>query len=76
MTDHRGKIRAAVIIAVFFCLLFAGAGAVYVYAEEIPGIIRVVYAALMFALAIGMIAVLKERIREIRKGETDDLDNY
>ena len=27
-------------------------------------------------LAAGMITVLKERIREIRKGETDDLDNY
>ena len=76
MKDKSGKIRTAVILAMFFCLAFIGLAAVYLSIDDLPAVIRIGYAVLMLALAAGMITVLKERIREIRKGEEDDLDNY
>ena len=76
MREHKGQITAAVVIGVLFALLFAGYAVMYLVIDEIPAIMRAGFAGLMIAFAAAMIAVLVGRIREIRKGETDDLDNY
>ena len=76
MKDHKKQIAAAVIISAIFILLFAGYAALYFVFEGMPVLVRLLAGGLMTALAIGMIVVLRERIREIRKGENDDLSDY
>ena len=46
------------------------------FVVDTPLIIRIGCGVLMTALAVGMVIILIERIREIQKGETDDLSNY
>jgi hypothetical protein len=42
----------------------------------VPLAIKVFFGVFGFCLAVGMIKVIVDRIREIRKGEEDDLSNY
>lgn len=73
---HGKKMIAPIIIAV----LFIGYLAVYIYllffaaAMTTPALILL--AVPLSALGVGMIWALITRIREIDKGEEDDLSNY
>ncbi len=49
---------------------------VFLFDKEMPHLVKLLYAVYLLALGMGMIKVLHDRIEEIRKGETDDLDNY
>jgi CHASE2 domain-containing sensor protein len=74
-TEHKKKMVAPIIIAVLFLLYLIGYGiAIAVTTEWSPVLILV--AIPLAGLGIGMIVVLKSRIKEIRSGEEDDLSNY
>ena len=74
MRSHRKEIAAAVIVTVvtvlyylfYFGFLIAVLDGVWKYALGI----------IPLALAAVMVGVCVERIREIKKGETDDLSQY
>ena len=75
MNDHVKKMIAPVVITLIF-LLYLG---VYVVLLSAVSAIRPFGALLALPLVLlgaGMLYVLIARIREIRSGEEDDLDNY
>ena len=66
---------APIVITAVFLLYLIGYGiAIAVATEWSP--VMILIAVPLVALGIGMIVVLKSRIKEIRSGEEDDLDNY
>ena len=66
---------APIVITAVFLLFLIGYGiAIAVGTEWSP--VMILIAVPLVALGIGMIVVLKSRIKEIRSGEEDDLDNY
>lgn len=74
--EHRKKMIAPIVIAV----LFVGYLALYIYmlffAAAVTKPVLFLLAVPLAALGVGMIWVLITRIREIDKGEEDDLSNY
>ncbi len=73
--EHRKKMAAPIAVAALFLafLIFYAAG-IALGAAWHPALLL---AALpLGALGAGMIYSLRARIREIRSGEEDDLDNY
>ena len=74
-TEHRKKMVAPIVITIVFLLYLIGYGiAIAVTTELSP--VMILVAIPLVALGIGMIMVLKSRIKEIRSGEEDDLSNY
>ena len=73
---HRKKMIAPIVITA----LFVGYLAVYIYmlffAAAMTKPLLFLLAVPLTALGVGMIYVLVTRIREIDKGEEDDLSNY
>ena len=51
-------------------------GLVWIWVPAFPLALKLVFGVVGVLLAVGMIKVLRDRIREIRKGENDDLSNY
>ena len=75
MSSHGKKMLAPIIITIFFLLyLFVYGALVIMAALEQPLVI--LFGIPLVLLGAGMIYVLYTRIREIRSGEEDDLDNY
>ena len=73
--EHRKKMVAPIIITVLFLAYLIVYGiAIFTTSELLPDML--LFALPLIALGIGMIYVLKSRIKEIRSGEEDDLDNY
>ncbi len=73
--EHRKKMVAPIIITVLFLAYLIVYGiAIFTTSELLSGML--LFALPLIALGIGMIYVLKSRIKEIRSGEEDDLDNY
>ena len=73
--DHKKKMIAPVIITILFLPYLTGYGiALAAAAEWNP--IMILVALPLVALGVGMVYTLKTRIKEIRSGEEDDLDNY
>ena len=74
--EHGKKLIAPIVIAV----LFVGYLALYIYllffAAAMTAPALILLAVPLAALGVGMIWVLITRIREIDKGEENDLDNY
>ena len=74
--EHGKKMIAPIVIAV----LFVGYLAVYIYMLFFTAALTkpwlFLLAVPLAALGVGMIWVLITRIREIDKGEEDDLSNY
>lgn len=73
---HKLQILAALVISVVFILGLGVYAAFYLLFDAFPMGLRIGLTALMAAFAAAMVIVLVQRIREIRKGENDDLDNY
>ena len=66
---------APVLISIFVILYFIGYG--WAAATiEIPLITKCILIVIPVVLIIGMIFTLKERIKEIKRGENDDLGKY
>ena len=75
MTPHGKKMLAPIIITIIFLLYLLIYGALVMMAAlEEPMVILLGIPLVL--LGAGMVYVLITRIREIRSGEEDDLDNY
>ncbi len=67
---------APIVITVLFILYFVFYGYISTLIDNMPPVARVVFIAIPVAMIIAMVCVLVERIKEIRKGENDDLSKY
>lgn len=67
---------APITVAVLVVLYFLFYGYMATIIEGMPSVARVVFVALPVVMIIVMICTLMERIKEIRKGENDDLGKY
>lgn len=73
--EHRKKMAAPIVITVLFVLyLMAYVVLVILAAGWSPAMLLLTIP--LVALGIGMVVVLKERIKEIKSGEEDDLEKY
>ena len=75
MNDHRKKMIAPVGITVLFLAYLVVYGMLLFFAFVCHPVLLVLLIPLA-ALGAGMVYVLITRIREIRRGEEDDLGNY
>ena len=75
MDDHRKKMIAPVGITALFLAYLAVYGILLFFVDVWHPVLLVLLIPLA-ALGAGMVYVLITRIREIRRGEEDDLGNY
>lgn len=74
--EHRRKLIAPIVITVLIVLYFIGFIVVLATTTGLsPGWV-IVGAVIPLCLAGAMVWVLKQRIKEIRSGEEDDLSQY
>lgn len=76
MKTHGRKLAAPIVIAVILVAYYIGFAAVCIWIPGLPLAIKLVFGIVPLALAGVCIAMLVERIREIRSGEEDDLGQY
>ena len=67
---------APIIVAVLVVLYFVFYGYMTTTVDGMPFVARVVFVAIPVVMIIVMVCTLIERIKEIRKGENDDLGKY
>lgn len=72
----KGKLAAPVVVTVLLCLWLGGWLGLFWWEPLLPLAVKVVGTAALLALIGVSIFVLVQRIKEIRSGEEDDLDNY
>ena len=75
MKDHRNKMAAPIVITILFLAYVIAYGVLLMMAGEWNAWFLLL-AVPVAMLGAGMIIALIARIREIRSGEEDDLDNY
>ncbi len=68
--------RGAVLSALFVIAYYAAVPLVFARQPDIPPVGRALLTVLPLALAGVMAAVLARRLRELKDGETDDLEQY
>ena len=66
----------AVLSALFVIVYYAAVPLVFAWHPDIPLLGKALLVVLPLALAGVMAAVLARRLRELKDGETDDLDRY
>ena len=77
MNDHIKKMIAPIVITAVFLGYLAIYGILIFYVEEWQGKpVLLILLIPLAALGAGMVYVLYTRIREIKRGEEDDLGNY
>lgn len=74
--NHRKKMVAPIIIAGVLIVYYVVIAAVCFLLPEIPVTVKVLLAVVPLALVGVALAMLSERIKEIRSGEEDDLSKY
>ena len=75
--SHTHKIIVTVVIAAVVILFYMGYALLFITAgKEMPSILMFIFAGIPITLIAGMIYVAVQRIKEIEKGEEDDIDNY
>ena len=67
---------APIIVAVLVVLYFIFYGYMATVIDGMPFVARIVFIAIPVVMIIVMIYTLIERIKEIKKGENDDLGKY
>ena len=67
---------APIVVAVLVVLYFIFYGYMATIIDGMPFVARVVFMAIPAVMIIVMICTLTERIKEIKKGENDDLGKY
>ena len=75
MNNHKKKIIAPVVITVLVLIYLIAYGVGVMFAAEMHPLFLLLAVPLAF-LGAGMVWVLIARIKEIRRGEEDDLSNY
>ena len=76
MRTHEKKIAGAVFAAVLMITLFLAYPFILSLIDDLPAVIRYGFSAFYIRLAAGTLYQLIMRIKEIKGGEEDDLDNY
>ena len=76
MRTHEKKIAGAVFAAVLMITLFLAYPFILSLIDDLPAVIRYGFSAFYILLAAGTLYQLTMRIKEIKGGEEDDLDNY
>ncbi len=74
--EHKKKMIAPIVITVLIVLYYVGIACGVIAIRQMPALMAVIMIAGPLALAGAMIYVCIERIKEIRKGEEDDLSQY
>ena len=73
----KGKLAAPIAVTALLCIWFGGWGiTVFRLLPGLPLPVKLIGALIPLALVGVSVYVLVERIKEIRSGEGDDLDNY
>ena len=72
-SEHKKKMIAPVVITLLFLAYLVFYLAALIAASDWN---PVIFAVPLIALGAGMVYALRSRIKEIRSGEEDDLDNY
>ena len=67
---------APIVVAVLVVLYFIFYGYMATVIDGMPFVARIVFMAIPVVMIIVMIYTLIERIKEIKKGENDDLGKY
>ena len=67
---------APALVVAFLVLYYGGMTVFFVITPELPGWAKVLVGLVTLALSAVAVGVLVQRIREIRSGEEDDLDQY
>lgn len=70
------KLIAPIVVLLVFLLYLGGYAALVIFIPGFPVFLKVIFGIIALALCGLMIAMFVERVKEIRSGETDDLDNY
>ena len=73
---RKGKLVAPIVVTVILCACFGGCAGLIWVTPGLPLWGRLAGVAIPLALAGVSVYVLIERMKEIRSGEEDDLDNY
>ena len=76
MKKHGRKMIAPVVIVACIVLYYAAIGIAFLYVDNIPLLVRIPIIIVPAALIGVSVFVLRERIKEIRSGEEDDLSQY
>ena len=66
----------AVLSALFVIIYYGGLLLLFAFQPEIPSWARILLCLIPLGVCAVVIFVLVQRIRELKSGETDDLDNY
>lgn len=74
--ERKRKLIAPFVIALILCIYYLGIGIFFLCSEETFFVLRILAVVIPSALATVTIAVLVQRITEVRKGEEDDLSKY
>lgn len=75
-SNHQKKMVAPFVIAGILIVYYVVIAAVFFFIPETPLAVKVIFAVVPLALAGVALAMLLERIKEIRSGEEDDLSQY
>ena len=76
MKTKTKKMIAPVVIVAIVSIYYIGIGVFFAYMEGVPTLAKI-FALVIPALLTGAaVTVLVERIKEIKKGEDDDLSKY
>lgn len=70
------KMIAPIVVTILLVLYFMGYAAAITLIDDLPVIVKVVGFLILAALTGVSVAMLVERIKEIRSGEEDDLSKY
>ena len=72
----RKGLLGAVLSALFVILYYGGLLMLFAFQPEIPSWARILLCLIPLGVCAVVILVLVQRIRELKSGETDDLDKY
>ena len=74
MNNHKRKMIAPIVVAVVMIIYFAFYFGLLIF--TIDGIMKYLLGIIPLLLSAAILAVCIERIKEIKKGEEDDLSKY
>ncbi|WP_295208403.1 hypothetical protein [Ruminococcus sp.] len=76
MKTKTKKMIAPIVIVTIICVYYIAIGVIFAYMNGVPMLAKII-ALIVPALLTGVaITVLIQRIKEIKKGEDDDLSKY
>ena len=75
MKKRKGYLAPALVVA-FIVLYYGGMAVLFAFVPGIPGWAKALLCLIPLAVCAVAVGVLVQRIREIKSGEEDDLDQY